>query len=68
MKDKVRENRLRRAAARQGLTLRRSRRRDQRALDYGAYWLTDAAGHLVTAEGGSSIDEIEHFLNSPRES
>jgi hypothetical protein len=32
---KVRENRLRRAAYRQGLRLEKSRRRDPRAVDYG---------------------------------
>jgi hypothetical protein len=36
---KVQENRVRRAAERQGLALRKSRRRDPRALDYGEYWL-----------------------------
>lgn len=36
---KVRENRLRRAAARQGLFLSRRRRRDVNALDFGRYAL-----------------------------
>ncbi len=36
---KARENRLRRAAAVQGFALRKARRRDRRALDYGQYWL-----------------------------
>ncbi len=40
---KVRENRLRNAARRQGLTLSRSRSRDPLALDFGTYRLTDAA-------------------------
>ena len=60
--DKIRENRLRRMAARQGLVLTRSRRRDRRALDYGLYWLTNAAGKQVTAPGGASIDQIESYL------
>jgi len=38
-RDKVRENRLRRMAERQGLALRKSRRRDPRAIDYGEVWL-----------------------------
>jgi hypothetical protein len=36
---KVRENRLRRMADRQGYALRKPRRRDPRALDYGELWL-----------------------------
>lgn len=67
MDDKVRENRLRRMAARQGLTLHRSRRRDPRALDYGGYWLVDQQRNAVVygwgtagAEGG--LDDIERFL------
>jgi hypothetical protein len=37
--EKVRENRLRRMAERQGYALRKPRRRDTRALDYGELWL-----------------------------
>ncbi|MFD9632833.1 hypothetical protein [Streptomyces violascens] len=64
--EKVRENRLRRMASRQGLTLRRSRRRDRRALDYGLYWLAQADGMQVTASEGITLDEIERFLTEPR--
>ncbi|GAA3267740.1 hypothetical protein [Streptomyces lavendulae] len=60
--DKIRENRLRRMAARQRLTLTRSRRRDRRAADYGLYWLTNPAGERVTDSGGVTIDEIEQHL------
>lgn len=62
---KVRENRLRRMAQRQGLELHRSRRRDPRALDYGTYWLTDAAGNPVAADPGT-LDDVERWLTSPR--
>jgi hypothetical protein len=58
--EKVRENRLRRAAARQGLTLNKSRRRDPRALDYGLYSLTDNNNVLVV--GGCPLDQIESWL------
>jgi hypothetical protein len=44
--EKVRENRLRRMADRQGLQLVKSRRRDPRAVDYGTYAL-----YVVDAEG-----------------
>ena len=63
--EKVHENRLRRAAERQGLRLVKSRRRDPRALDYGGYWLIDRS-HLIVCGGdnGASLDEIEEVLNS----
>ena len=38
---KVLENRLRRAAERQGFRLEKSRRRDPRAIDYGTYALVE---------------------------
>jgi hypothetical protein len=61
--EKVRENRLRRMADRQGLKLVRSRRRDPRALDYGLYWLTDVrTGAPVTPEGGVGLDAVEAVL------
>jgi len=60
--DKVHVNLLRRAAARQGLVLHRSRRRDPRALDYGLYWLKDGTGTAVAASAGASLDEIEAYL------
>jgi hypothetical protein len=40
--DKVRENRLRRMAERQGLRLVKSRRRDPHAIGYGGYMLVYA--------------------------
>lgn len=61
--EKVRENRLRRMAERQGLTLTRSRRRDPRALDYGLYWIADANGATVSAKQGISLDDVEAFLS-----
>ena len=62
------ENRLRRMAHRQGLSLAKSRRRDIRAHDWGTYWLLDTrSGSVVngdTANGyGMSLDEIEAALN-----
>lgn len=50
--EKVRENRLRRAAERQGLLLQKSRRRDPRALGYGTYQLVDARTNAVVDMGG----------------
>lgn len=67
MDTKVHENLLRRMAARQGLTLRKSRRRDPLALDYGAYWLVQIVGrhkeHIVLGgEWGTDLDSIEAYL------
>jgi hypothetical protein len=66
MSDKVRENRLRRMAARQGLALAKSRRRDQYAIDYGDYWLVDPDRNaIVYGEPGRfhlGLDDVEAYL------
>lgn len=59
--EKVREDRLRRVARRQKLTLRKSGRRDPRAYDYGVYTLVDE--HNAAKFTGRSLDELERFLN-----
>jgi hypothetical protein len=70
--DKVREARLRRMAERQGLQLRKSRRRDPLALDYGSYQLIDPGssslvfGELAEHGFGASLDDIEDYLRRPR--
>jgi hypothetical protein len=66
--DKVRENRLRRAAQRQGLALTKSRRRDPRATDYGTYMLVNVRTNAVVASGsrsgyGMNLDDVEDHLN-----
>jgi hypothetical protein len=43
MADKAHEDRLRRAAERQGLKLEKTRRRNPRAVDFGRFRLIDAA-------------------------
>jgi hypothetical protein len=67
--DKVRENRLRRMAERQGLRLVKSRRRDPLAYDYGAYWIAAEDGGVVAGDPktGMSIDEVEDWLMNPVE-
>jgi hypothetical protein len=65
---KVRENRLRRVAERQGLRLEKSRRRDKRAWDWGTYQLVDASTSTAVAYGsthgyGLNLDEIEAALS-----
>jgi hypothetical protein len=61
---KVRENRMRRVAERQGLALRKSRRRDQRALDFGGYRVIDRSGDYLVFGGeyGTDLDAVEAFL------
>lgn len=62
--EKVRENRLRRAARRQGLILVKSRTRDPRGIDYGCYgisregtWVAGVASHMTM-----SIADVERYL------
>ncbi|OQP87597.1 hypothetical protein BTR14_03245 [Rhizobium rhizosphaerae] len=72
--EKVRENRLRRMADRQGLRLVKSRSRDEMAMDYGLYGLIDIqtngtvfpplAGRWICTE---TLDEIEKYLSRPAE-
>lgn len=68
--EKIRETKLRRAAHRQGLGLRKNRVRDPRARDFGLYWLVwlDApnpeSSHdaWVGYPDGFDIDEVEAYL------
>lgn len=68
MTDKVRENRLRRMAERQGLALFKSRRRDPRAIDYGCWMIVDptinavVAGTAATGRPEMSLDDVEAWL------
>jgi hypothetical protein len=64
--EKIRENRLRRMAERQGYILKKSRRRDPRAFDYGSYWVIDGRHNTLLAGGefGADLDEVESFLTS----
>ena len=59
---KVRENLLRRMAARQGLTLQKSRRRDPMAVDFGAFGLYRGSDLVA----GPDIEAVEHYLTGGR--
>lgn len=59
---RVRENRLRRRAARQGYKLHKSRRRDPLATDYMTYRLSKGA--VLTKP--LTLDELEKRLTTPR--
>jgi hypothetical protein len=77
--DKVRENRLRRMAERQGFALHKKRRHDPRALDYGEVWLRSVAAPMPEGssdawigpfrdEGGrSALDHVEEWLTADDE-
>jgi|HubBroStandDraft_6_1064221.scaffolds.fasta_scaffold176613_1 hypothetical protein len=71
MSVKVRENRVRRMAKRQGLSLVKSRRRDPNALDYGLYLVLDPASNSIVAGSseigfGLDLDGVESWLTLPR--
>jgi hypothetical protein len=63
---KARENRVRRMAERRGLILRKSRRRDRLAWDFGSYWLMDADRDALVFPDvhGGSLDDMERYLTS----
>ena len=67
---KIRENKARRAAQRQGYRLVKSRRRDPRAIDYGTYGIVDysesKSGVLVAGGDsgyGLTLDDVERRLS-----
>lgn len=62
--EKTREQRLRRAAKRQGLELAKSKTRDPRALDYGRWRVLDGQrGEVVAGDDARmSIDDVERYL------
>lgn len=72
---KIREDRLRRMASRQGLQLVKNPRRDARATDFGTYMLVSAEdpermvadfgwAYAGRPEGESWLDDIEAYLTS----
>lgn len=64
---KVLENKMRRAAERQGFRLEKSRARDPRATDYGTYHLVDNQTNGLAASGlqsgfGLDLHDVAEFL------
>jgi hypothetical protein len=59
---KVRENRARRAAQRQGISISKNARRDPRALDYGLWSLDDP--HHGIQHTDLRLDQIETYLTT----
>lgn len=70
---KVAENRLRRAAERQGLRLEKSRLRDPRAIGYGTYQLVEERSGATVAQAdperayGLDLCEIARYLYGDRD-
>jgi hypothetical protein len=65
--EKLRENRLRRIAKRQGLELHKSRTRTKGAWDYGLWMITDEASKVVAGAGAGgrpelTLDDVEVWL------
>ena len=67
--EKIRENRLRRMAERQGCGLMKSRARDPHDLTYGGYQLVDIRRNFVVAGWGNvgrgyalDLDSVEEWL------
>jgi hypothetical protein len=71
--EKVRENRIRRMAQRQGLALSKSRRRDPRAIDYGDLYLqrldapTPERSNDAWIGPFRDLDEVERWLDTDPE-
>lgn len=62
------ESTLRRRAARQGLTIKKSRSRNPERIDHGGFMLVDAQTGVVVVGAGSfpysaSLDDIAAFLD-----
>jgi hypothetical protein len=69
MEDKVKENRVRRIASRRGYVLKKSRRRDPHAVDFGGYLLMDVRRNFAVLGGqgyaySATLDEIEDYLDA----
>jgi len=61
MSDKVRENRVRRMAERQGIALEKSRRRDPRAWDYGLWNMYTLPERYLILQN-VTLDDVEGHL------
>jgi hypothetical protein len=68
--DKARENRARRAAARRGWRLQKTRAVDPLKVGYGRFAIRDADGTVISgavnSDRGLTIEQIEQFLQQER--
>jgi hypothetical protein len=62
--EKLKERRLRRVVARQGHRLRKQRRLDVSAYDYGRYRIFGPVGQLAAGDEifGMTLDEVEDWV------
>jgi hypothetical protein len=65
--EKVRENRLRRAAARQGYAIEKSRARDPRTLGFGLWRVIDPTNNSIVAgwipwDYSMDLDDVEAWV------
>jgi len=63
---KIRENRARRAAERQGLWISKTRRRDRLAPDYGLWFVYDEVTGKLVLRSGLTIAQLERWLKKGR--
>lgn len=64
---KTYESRLRRAVHRQGYILRRSRRRDTRAYDYGSYMIIDPDNNGCVCGPNVDLEDVARWVNDDDE-
>ena len=57
------EARMRRTLGRRGLALKKSRRRDSYALDYGKYWILDARRDVILTDEGT-LEDIVYWVDN----
>jgi hypothetical protein len=67
---KSQENTVREAAARQGLRISKSRRRDKLALDYNRWMITGLDGTVVAGAGPTglpsmTLEQAERWIRDP---
>ena len=70
--EKIRTNRLRKMARRQGLRLSKTRRRDPRAIDYDGWMVIDMFTNRAVYGGqpyaySATLDEVEAYLLRDRD-
>ena len=57
--------RLRRTLDRRGYKLKKSKRRDPLAKDYGRYWIEDSVGEIIAGgESGFTLEQAAAWVNN----
>jgi hypothetical protein len=58
---------VRRTAKRRGFSASRSRVRDEHAIGYGRWTVTDRAGRRVSPKEGWTLEQVEQWIAHPEE-